>query len=84
MEAAFGAVYASIKFLNLMLSSEHEQIVHSLCQQCEASLQFLQLLCQQKLFRERLLRNKVSESLIFNFRAKSYFRGVLFLLALSL
>ncbi|KAL6208511.1 hypothetical protein ACLB2K_019460 [Fragaria x ananassa] len=58
MEAAFGAIYASIKFLNLMLSSEHEQIVHSLCQQCEASLQFLQLLCQQKLFRERLLRNK--------------------------
>ncbi|KAM5563872.1 nodulin homeobox [Rosa sericea] len=69
MEAAFGAVHVSIKFLNLKLSSQHtdfytksnltsEQIVHSLCQQCEASLQFLQLLCQQKLFRERLLRNK--------------------------
>ncbi|PRQ26234.1 putative Homeobox domain-containing protein [Rosa chinensis] len=69
MEAAFGAVNVSIKFLNLKLSSQHtdfytksnltsEQIVHSLCQQCEASLQFLQLLCQQKLFRERLLRNK--------------------------
>ncbi|XP_050388253.1 nodulin homeobox isoform X2 [Argentina anserina] len=69
MEAAFGAVYTSIKFLNLKLSSQYndfdtksnltsEQIVHSLCQQCEASLQFLLLLCQQKLYRERLLRNK--------------------------
>ncbi|RXI05184.1 hypothetical protein DVH24_006441 [Malus domestica] len=69
MDAAFGAVCVSMKFLKIKLSAQQddfctkssltsEQIVHSLCQQCEASLQFLQLLCQQKLFRERLLRNK--------------------------
>lgn len=36
-----------------------EQVIYHLCQQCEASLQFLQSLCQQKLFKERLLKNKV-------------------------
>lgn len=72
MDAAFGAVCVSMKFLKIKLSAQQddfctkssltsEQIVHFLCQQCEASLQFLQLLCQQKLFRERLLRNKVSK-----------------------
>ncbi|KAF4357594.1 hypothetical protein F8388_007130, partial [Cannabis sativa] len=69
MDAAFGAVCAAIKFLESKLSSQNtlscttssltsEQVVNYLCQQCEASLQFLQSLCQQKLFRERLLRNK--------------------------
>jgi hypothetical protein len=38
-----------------------ERVVFYLCQQCEASLQFLQSLCQQKSFKERLLRNKVSK-----------------------
>jgi hypothetical protein len=40
-----------------------ERVVYFLCQQCEASLQFLQSLCQQKLFKEHLLKNKVSKLL---------------------
>lgn len=70
MDAAFGAVCAAVKFLQIKLSAQHadlstnsssssEQVVNYLCQQCEASLQFLHSLCQQKLFRERILRNKV-------------------------
>ncbi|KMS96882.1 hypothetical protein BVRB_7g180730 isoform A [Beta vulgaris subsp. vulgaris] len=35
-----------------------ERVVNFCCQQCEASLQFLQSLCQNKSFRERILRNK--------------------------
>lgn len=72
MDAAFRAVNVAIRFLQVKLSAQHtdfnmgssptaEQVVNYLCQQCEASLQFLQTLCQQKLFRERLLRNKVSD-----------------------
>lgn len=68
MDAIFGAVHVSIMFLQIKLSEQHsdvclhphEQVVNFICQQCEASLQFLQSLCQQKVFRERLLRNKVS------------------------
>lgn len=66
MEAAFRAVHLSIRSLQIKLSAQcvdfpspAEQVVNSLCQQCEASLQFLQSLCQQKMFRERLLKNKV-------------------------
>ncbi|KAL4610401.1 hypothetical protein ACB092_08G047600 [Castanea dentata] len=66
MDAAFGAVLTAIGFLEIQLSAHHidfrsltvERMVNFLCQQCEASLQFLQSLCQQKMFRERLLRNK--------------------------
>ncbi|KAJ4727569.1 nodulin homeobox-like [Melia azedarach] len=69
MDAAFGAVHVIIMFLQIKLSVQHtdfciqpsptdEQVVNYICQQCEASLQFLQSLCQQKIFRERLLRNK--------------------------
>ncbi|KAH9730129.1 Nodulin homeobox [Citrus sinensis] len=66
MDATFGAVHVSIMFLQIKLSEQHsdvclhphEQVVNFICQQCEASLQFLQSLCQQKVFRERLLRNK--------------------------
>jgi hypothetical protein len=72
MDAAFGAVHVAIRFLDIKLSAQNpvscmkssltaEQIVNYLCQQCEASLQFLQSLCQQKMFLERLLRNKVSK-----------------------
>jgi hypothetical protein len=72
MDAAFGAVHTAIGFLEIKLSAHHadfstnsnltaEQVVNYLCQQCEASLQFLQSLCQQKMFLERLLRNKVSK-----------------------
>ncbi|WCJ21437.1 sequence-specific DNA binding sequence-specific DNA binding transcription factors [Euphorbia peplus] len=69
MDAAFGAVHLAIRFLQIKLSAQQadihmrssltaEQIASYVCQQCEVSLQFLQSLCQQKLFRERLLRNK--------------------------
>ncbi|XP_059429522.1 nodulin homeobox-like isoform X2 [Corylus avellana] len=69
MDAAFGAVRTAVGFLEIKLSAHHadfctnsnltaEQVVNYLCLQCEASLQFLQSLCQQKMFRERLLRNK--------------------------
>ncbi|EOY11983.1 Sequence-specific DNA binding,sequence-specific DNA binding transcription factors, putative isoform 3 [Theobroma cacao] len=69
MDVACRAVHLVVRFLQNKLSAEHtdicaklsptaEFIVNYLCQQCEASLQFLQLLCQQKPFRERLLRNK--------------------------
>ncbi|XP_057449111.1 nodulin homeobox-like [Lotus japonicus] len=69
MDAAFGSVRIAVRCLENTLvacskdfSTEPnlpaEQIVYYLCQQCEASLQFLQSLCQQKLFKERLLKNK--------------------------
>lgn len=62
MDAAFGAVHVIVMFLQIKLSDQltDEQVVNYICQQCEASLQFLQSLCQQKSFREHLLRNKVS------------------------
>ncbi|WMV47535.1 hypothetical protein MTR67_040920, partial [Solanum verrucosum] len=70
MDSAFAAVTADIKILQRNLSADHahsrqayglkaEETLNHLCQQCEASLQFLQSLCQQKLFRERLVKNKV-------------------------
>ncbi|KAK1560110.1 hypothetical protein Q3G72_022254 [Acer saccharum] len=74
IEAAFGAVHVTTKFLHIKLSAQQadlstslcaaeEQVINCICQQCEASLQFLQSLCQQKVFRERLLRNKVLDLL---------------------
>lgn len=72
MDAAFGSVRMVVSFLENALVAYHEdisvesnltaeQIVYYLSQQCEASLQFLQSLCQQKSFKERLLKNKVSK-----------------------
>ncbi|KAJ8543338.1 hypothetical protein K7X08_005861 [Anisodus acutangulus] len=69
MDAAFAVVTADIKILRRNLLADHahsqqeyglkaEETLNHLCQQCEASLQFLQSLCQQKLFRERLVKNK--------------------------
>ncbi|XP_027339938.1 nodulin homeobox-like isoform X2 [Abrus precatorius] len=69
MDAAFGAVRMVVRCLENTLIVYHEDIsmesnftaeqaAYYLCQQCEASLQFLQSLCQQKLFKERLLKNK--------------------------
>ncbi|KAK7272093.1 hypothetical protein RJT34_28486 [Clitoria ternatea] len=69
MDAAFGSVRMVVRCLENALVAYHEDIsvqsnltaeqeVYYLCQQCEASLQFLQSLCQQKLFKERLLKNK--------------------------
>ncbi|XP_027345575.1 nodulin homeobox-like isoform X2 [Abrus precatorius] len=69
MDAAFGAVRMVVRCLEITLVACYkdfsmesnlaaEQVVYYLCQQCEASLQFIQSLCQQKLFKERLLKNK--------------------------
>ncbi|KAL3849810.1 hypothetical protein ACJIZ3_011692 [Penstemon smallii] len=69
MDAAFGAVCIDVKVLQDKLSagpaeasantspSHGETLIH-LYQQCDCSLQFLQALCQQKLFRERIVKNK--------------------------
>ncbi|GMP91197.1 hypothetical protein CsSME_00041992 [Camellia sinensis var. sinensis] len=60
MDTAFAALRLDIKFLHIKLSGQcTEGTLNYLSQQCEASLQFLQSLCQQKLFRERLVKNKV-------------------------
>ncbi|KAG4972330.1 hypothetical protein JHK84_038410 [Glycine max] len=70
MDAAFGSVRMVVSFLENTLVAYHEdisvesnltaeQMVYYLCQQCEASLQFLQSLCQQFFFKERLLKNKM-------------------------
>lgn len=70
MDAAFGSVRVVVRSLEITLIACYkdfsmesnlsaEQVVYFLCQQCEASLQFIQSLCQQKLFKERLLMNKV-------------------------
>ncbi|KAK8644053.1 hypothetical protein V6N13_013326 [Hibiscus sabdariffa] len=69
MDLACRAIHLVVRFLQNRLFAQHtdicakpspttESMVNYLCQQCEASLQFLQLLCQQKPFRERLLKNK--------------------------
>ncbi|KAK4756077.1 hypothetical protein SAY87_009834 [Trapa incisa] len=69
MDVAFRAVCIVSRSLSMGLSGRHdgfcilsdmttEQMISYLCQQCEASLQFLHSLCQNKTFRERLLRNK--------------------------
>ncbi|KAJ7947713.1 Nodulin homeobox [Quillaja saponaria] len=69
MDAAFGSVRRVINCLKMALSAYSidfstelnltaEPVVNYLCQQCEASLQFLQLLGQQKMFRECLIKNK--------------------------
>lgn len=72
MDVAFDAVHADIRLLYVKLFALGNDILCKscslpaaqrtasfLCQQCEVSLQFLLSLCQQKLFRDRLLRNKV-------------------------
>jgi len=70
MDAAFAALRVDIKFLQYKMTGQctdmeinsgsiAEGTLDYLCQQCEASLQFLQSLCQQKSFRERLVKNKV-------------------------
>ncbi|XP_031497375.1 nodulin homeobox isoform X1 [Nymphaea colorata] len=70
MDTAFGAVYLDIEFLRMKLVKlpseakkasgplNPENEAHVISHQCEASLQILMFLCQQKSFRERLLRNK--------------------------
>eukprot|EP00268_Persea_americana_P060931 TRINITY_DN7644_c0_g1_i3.p1 TRINITY_DN7644_c0_g1~~TRINITY_DN7644_c0_g1_i3.p1 ORF type:complete len:963 (+),score=190.58 TRINITY_DN7644_c0_g1_i3:340-3228(+) len=71
MDVTFDAIRVDIRFFQMKLSALNNEVLCKkyspqgaertaliLCQQCEASLQFLQSLCQQKMFRERLLRNK--------------------------
>nr|XP_043621676.1 nodulin homeobox [Erigeron canadensis] len=60
---AFVAVKRDIQVLQVKLSAQYTMQsdlsdVNHLCQHCEASLQFLQSLCQQRSFRERLVKNK--------------------------
>ncbi|KAL0419958.1 UNVERIFIED_CONTAM: Nodulin homeobox [Sesamum radiatum] len=65
----FSAVCIDVQFLQTKLSEEHadssanisptaEETLNHLCQQCDSSLQFLQSLCQQKMFRECIVKNK--------------------------
>lgn len=67
MEAIFAAVRLDFEFLQKLSgqcidsNSSHpseEPILH-LFQQCEASLQFLHVMCQQKMVRDRLVKHKV-------------------------
>ncbi|XP_011079763.1 nodulin homeobox isoform X2 [Sesamum indicum] len=69
MDATFSAVCIDVQFLQTKLSEEHadssanisptaEETLNHLCQQCDSSLQFLQSLCQQKMFRECIVKNK--------------------------
>ncbi|KAH9314712.1 hypothetical protein KI387_023339, partial [Taxus chinensis] len=71
MDAAFDAVRKDIVFFQIKLRTLNakimtkkttliaaERIAHIASQHCEASLQVLQSLCLQTLFRERLLKNK--------------------------
>ncbi|PKU72899.1 hypothetical protein MA16_Dca016644 [Dendrobium catenatum] len=71
MDVAFDSVQATFRLLHMELSMLNHNVLcnsSSLCiaektanfifQQCEASLHYLLSLCQQKLFRDRLLKNK--------------------------
>ncbi|ONM27323.1 Nodulin homeobox [Zea mays] len=68
MDVAFDSLHEDVRLLSIRLSSMgfgffpvgslESRLAHFICQQCEASLQFLLLLCQQKLFRDRILKNK--------------------------
>ena len=70
MDVAFDSLHEDVRLLSIRLSSMsfsffpvgslESRLAHFICQLCEASLQFLLLLCQQKLFRDRILKNKVS------------------------
>ncbi|XP_047082074.1 nodulin homeobox-like [Lolium rigidum] len=68
MDVAFDSLHEDMRILSARLLTYDtkafsagpfdSQLTHFICQQCEASLQFLLLLCQQKLFRDRILKNK--------------------------
>ncbi|CAO2142588.1 unnamed protein product [Urochloa humidicola] len=68
MDVAFDSLHEDVRLLSIRLSAMGSsatpvgyldcRLAHFICQQCEASLQFLMLLCQQKLFRDRILKNK--------------------------
>ncbi|XP_010914376.1 nodulin homeobox isoform X2 [Elaeis guineensis] len=71
IDAAFAAVHEDIKILHSELSELNNEVLcnksslpaaertaHYICQQTEASLQFLLSLCQQKMIRDRVLKHK--------------------------
>ncbi|WOK95695.1 nodulin homeobox isoform X3 [Canna indica] len=71
MDVVFDAVHEDIRILGIKLQLLNDELLCNMenlpaaertalyiCHQCEASLQFLLSLCQQKLFRDRLLMNK--------------------------
>lgn len=68
MDVAFDSLHEDTRLLSVRLSTLgtkafpvgpfDPQLTYFICQQCEASLQFLLSLCQQKLFRDRILKNK--------------------------
>ncbi|KQJ87497.1 nodulin homeobox isoform X2 [Brachypodium distachyon] len=68
MDLAFDSLHEDMRLLSRRLSTFgtdafpvgplESQLTHFICQQCETSLQLLLLLCQQKLFRDRILENK--------------------------
>lgn len=68
MDVAFDSLHEDTRLLSVRLSTLgtkafpvgpfDSQLTYFICQQCEASLQFLLSLCQQKLFRDRILKNK--------------------------
>ncbi|XP_074357392.1 nodulin homeobox [Apium graveolens] len=67
MDAAFSAVLIDVEVLRIRISggstnssgSTDEESIQHLSVQCEVSLTFLHSLCQQKNFRDRLLKHKV-------------------------
>uniref|UniRef100_A0A1D1YIM6 Serine/threonine-protein kinase TEL1 n=1 Tax=Anthurium amnicola TaxID=1678845 RepID=A0A1D1YIM6_9ARAE len=71
LDVTFDAIHVDIRYLSTKLSalnsdvltnkssiSTAERTANHICQQCEASLQFILSLCQQKVFRDRILANK--------------------------
>lgn len=67
MDAAFSAVLIDVEVLRIKMTSGSpnssgsiaEESIQHLCVQCEVSLTFLHSLCQQKNFRDRLVKHKV-------------------------
>ncbi|VVB07080.1 unnamed protein product [Arabis nemorensis] len=64
IDASFGAVHNAVRSLNKKLLTRRRLGASSVgavsfhCQQAEAALQFLHSLCQHKLFRDRVAKNK--------------------------
>ncbi|EPS63187.1 hypothetical protein M569_11599, partial [Genlisea aurea] len=69
VDASVSAICTDVTFLQTKLSAEPtessanasptaEETLNHLCQQCDSSLLFLQSLCQRKLFRECVVKNK--------------------------
>lgn len=67
MDAAFSAILIDVEVLRIKISGGNpnssgsigEESIQHLCVQCEVILTFLHSLCQQKNFRDRLVKHKV-------------------------